>query len=247
VYVVPVTILEDEELAAAAGITSAALQEVLPDNVDAQEFAGELTDGRGRLFAAGVKDLKNPETQNKLSKDAFRDKRFLGFRSKVDNLIYSEDEKIAADAMIIMDKIRQRGYSLHNEGLKLQTSLMDGLINDLKESPYKEILTRIDATKEFDSMVQAENAFQQSENDFNRAGVSIENPSLIAARKFVRKIIEECNSWLARQFRRQPDTMTPMVLRWNENFAQLTAEAKARGTRKANGKEQVAAAALQAG
>jgi hypothetical protein len=245
VYVVPVTTLEDEELAAAAGSTSAAFQELLPDSVDAQEFAGELTEGRDRLFAAGVKILKNPETGNKLIMDQIRDKRFLGFRSRIEHLTYSEDTAIAADAVGIMDKIRQRGYSLHNEGLKKQTSLMDGLINDLKESSYRDILVKIDAMKEFESMVQAEAAFHQSESNFTKAGITIENPSLLEARKFVRKIIEECNSWLCRRLRRQPEMISPMVVRWNEIMTQLTAEAKGRSTRKNGEKEAAGEVAAQ--
>jgi hypothetical protein len=63
---------------------------------------------------------------------------------------------------------------------------------------------------------------------------SAEDTSLIEARKFVRICIEQCNSWLANRLRKEPQNVKAMVLRWNEIFSTITAEARSRDTRKSN-------------
>jgi hypothetical protein len=73
-----------------------------------------------------------------------------------------------------------------------------------------------------------------AEDNHSRAAAIITNTSLIEARKFVRICIEQCNSWLANRLRKEPQNVKAMVLRWNEIFSTITAEARSRDTRKSN-------------
>jgi hypothetical protein len=241
VFEAPVTVYSDPELAYATSQTASGLDELLSDNPAAKEFSEDLRSGYDQLHAAGVKDLSNPETGNKINADALRDRRYLGFRSKTETLTYEDDSTVAADASSILDLISKRGYSMQNFGLKKQTSAMDGLILDLDVPKHRETMNKLDILKAFESMSQAQKAFKLAEENQTRAATEISNPSLVAARKYVRTIITECNSWLATRLRKEPQVITPMVQRWNEIFATISAQAHARGTRKENSQNETVA------
>jgi hypothetical protein len=235
VFEVPVTLYNDSELAFGADQTSSAIQELLPENQNAHEHADDLRSGCDQLHAAGVKDLTNPETGNKNSADGFRDRRFLGFRTKTESLTYVDDvPELSTEASKILDVIYKRGYSMQNFTLKKQTSAMDGLILDLDIPQFRDSMSRIGVTSEFQSMAQAQKAYKQAEEKQTRAATEISNPSLLAARKFVRLCITQCNAWLANRLRKEPQVVEPMVHRWNEIFTNLTAQAHARETREKN-------------
>lgn len=230
----PVTVYSDPELASISDQSSSALAELLPETPIAREFEVDFRDGCNQLHAAGVKDLANPETGNKYSADAFRDRKYLGFRYKAEGQIFNEDEAIAANASKILDVIHRRGYSMQKFGLKKQTSAMDGLIIDLDIPQLRAAMDQTGVTAEFDSMVQAQKAYKLAEDNHTRAATEITNPSLVAARKLVRNCIVECNAWLSNRLRKEPEVFTPMVLRWNEIISTITAQAHARETRKEN-------------
>jgi hypothetical protein len=238
VFEASVTVYSDPELASATTQTVSALEELLPDNQMAKEFAEDLRGGYNQLQAAGVKDLSNPETGNKINADALRDRRYLGFRTKTESLTYHDDSAIAAGASAILDLISKRGYSMQNFGLKKQTSAMDGLILDLDNPTHRETMTRLDLIKDYESMSQAQQAYKLAEDNQTRAATEINNPSLVAARKYVRTCITQCSNWLATRLRREPQVFTPMVRRWNEIFTTISSQAHARGTRKENGQNE---------
>lgn len=241
VFEAPVTVYSDPELAFATSQTASGLEELLPDNQSAKEFAEDLRSGYDQLHAAEVKDLSNPETGNKINADALRDRRYLGFRSKTESLTYEDDTNVAIGASKILDLISKRGYSMQNFSLKKQTSAMDGLILDLDVPEHRETMNKLDITKEFESMSQAQKAFKQAEENQTRAATEISNPSLVAARKYVRMCIAQCNNWLATRLRKEPHVITPMVHRWNEIFTTISAQAHARETRKENSQNETAA------
>jgi hypothetical protein len=231
VHNAPTTTYADEELAAGADRTSAALRERLPDDSVAEEFAADFDAGRDELHAAGVKNLANPETDNRRDADQERDRAFLSFRLKVESMQYSPNQRIVEASFSILEVVEKRGYSMHNDGLAKQTSAMDGLILDLQTPEMVVAMESIGVKSEFDALVRAMDSYKQTDRARVNAAASIEAKSVIDARKSVRVVIEECYWWLHRRLRKNPEQFAPMVRRWNEIFSELTASAKARQSR----------------
>jgi hypothetical protein len=145
-------------------------------------------------------------------------------------------------AKVIMEKIQLRGYSLHLEGLLKETSCLDGLIQDLKDSKMQTIMEQLGVKSYYDAMVAAEDEYKRVDTAHSRASTTVsDSVSIVEARRIVRTTYEQCYWWLHRQFQKHPAEMTPMVRRWNAIFTDLTADARARATRESN-----AAASTQA-
>jgi hypothetical protein len=229
-----ISIYEDNEIGAAADRIPAALQKNLPGDPTACEFAGDFSTEQEKFDRAVKKSQANPETKTRRFADNSRDKSYLFFRGRTESYIHSDDEEKSNAAVQLMEKINLHGYSLQNEGLDKQTVLMDALILDLQTPQMQEMLDILGVKPEFDSMVKTVVDYKQIDGVRTEAAVKTDSIPLIEARKAVCQVITECNDWIRRRFRKEPQVMAPMVRHWNEIVIELNAQAQARITRKVN-------------
>ncbi len=229
-----ISIYGDKEIGPAADRIPAALKQNLPDDPNSQEFINDFSIEGERFNKAVIKSTINPETKNRHSADKARDKSYLFFRNRTESYIHSDNEEKAQAAALLIDKINLHGYSLHLEGLDKQTVLMDGLILDLQLPEMQKAIELLGVKEEFDSMVKSIADYKQIDDARTQAAVKTELIPLIEARKGVCLIISECNDWLRRRFRKDPQAMESMVRHWNEIISELNAQAQSLMTRKAN-------------
>lgn len=135
---------------------------------------------------------------------------------------------------MLMSGIKLHGYSLHNEGLEKQTTLMDGLIIDLQTLQMQAAMEVLGVKAEFEAMVKSVADYKQVDEARTQAASNRESNPLVDARKGVCRVITECNDWLRRRARKEQQVMESMVRHWNEIITELNAQAQARETRKAN-------------
>jgi hypothetical protein len=225
---------EDEEIGAAADRIPAALKENLPTSrQDVQEFIGDFDDAREGYNKAGGTTNKNPETENRLTADKERDRAFLFLRDRTESYLNSKKEEEVQAARLLMDAIKGRGYSLHAEGLDLETVLLDGLIVDFKTTEMQKAIETLRVNAEYEDMVNSVNFYKEVDKARTQAASKRESKPLVDARKKVCAVISECNDWLRRRAHKEPIVMAPMVRHWNEIITELNAQAQARVTRKA--------------
>jgi hypothetical protein len=226
---------EDEEIGPAADRIPAALTTDLPpDRQDSKEFVDDFNDAREQYNKAGGTTSKNPETENRQSADKVRDRAFLFLRDRAESYKNSGKAEEVQASRLLTEGIRGRGYSLHNEGLDLETVLMDGLIVDFGAPQMQQAMDILGLKPEFDDMVKAENSYKEVDKARTQAASKRESKPLIEARKRVCLVISECNDWLRRRAQKEPQAMAQMVRHWNEIITELNAQAQARDTRKAN-------------
>lgn len=226
---------EDEEIGPAADRIPAALKTDLPqDRQDSNEFVDDFNEAREGYNKAGGTTNKNPETGNRLSADKERDRAFLFFRDRAGSYLNSDKIEEVQASKLLTAAIRVRGYSLHAEGLDLETVLLDGLIVDLQTPEMQKAMDTLGLRPEFDGMVEAENSYKGVDQARTQAASKMESKPLVEARKRVCLVISQCNDWLRRRAQKEPQAMTQMVRHWNEIVSELNAQAQARETRKAN-------------
>jgi hypothetical protein len=166
--------------------------------------------------------------------DGQRDARFVGFRDYSQAFIYHPDPEKSAAASLLVRLIQNRDWSLHRLGYAVETSQLNGLLNDLQSPEARASIKTIGAETWVTDLEEAQKAFEKLYQEKIDAESKEDYPLISEARKKVIRYLEGLLIYIDMMAELKPETYEPIAVKIDEVIVDVVAVARARRTRKEN-------------